>query len=162
MIPLFEHNLADRERVLGDDHPETLISCGNLAYAYHSADRLEEAIALFERTLADPYHSQGLPSRRSARSTSSASLMSVLSQPAVAQPAAGNVAALARRVNVASAGRTHGSGTVIITHTTFPPALRYAPQSLLKVSTRSSPRPPSSSTAIAAWRTGMAALASQT
>ncbi len=45
--------LADCERVLGADHPQTLGSRNNLAYAYREAGRLEEAIPLFERTLAD-------------------------------------------------------------------------------------------------------------
>ncbi len=40
-------------RVLGSDHPDTLGSRNNLAYAYRSAGRLGEAIPLFERTLAD-------------------------------------------------------------------------------------------------------------
>ena len=44
---------ADRERVLGADHPDTLRSRNNLAGAYRSAGRLDEAIALYERTLAD-------------------------------------------------------------------------------------------------------------
>ena len=38
---------------LGADHPDTLTSRNNLAYAYRSAGRLAEATALFERTLAD-------------------------------------------------------------------------------------------------------------
>ena len=42
-----------RERVLGADHPDTLTARNNLADAYVSAGRLDEAIPLFERTLAD-------------------------------------------------------------------------------------------------------------
>ncbi|MGH3156065.1 MAG: tetratricopeptide repeat protein, partial [Streptosporangiaceae bacterium] len=45
--------LADRERVLGDTHPDTLTSRSNLASAYQEAGRVAEAIPLFERTLAD-------------------------------------------------------------------------------------------------------------
>jgi tetratricopeptide (TPR) repeat protein len=45
--------VADRERVLGADHPDTLTSRNNLAYAYQSAGRLGEAVPLYERTLAD-------------------------------------------------------------------------------------------------------------
>ena len=52
-IPLFERTLADSERVLGADHPDTLGSRNNLAGAYRAAGRLEQAIPLFERTLAD-------------------------------------------------------------------------------------------------------------
>ena len=52
-IPLLERTLADRERVLGPDHPDTLTSRNNLAYAYVAAGRAAEAIPLYERTLAD-------------------------------------------------------------------------------------------------------------
>jgi tetratricopeptide (TPR) repeat protein len=41
------------ERVLGADHPDTLISRNNLAYAYESAGDLGRAIPLHEVTLAD-------------------------------------------------------------------------------------------------------------
>jgi hypothetical protein len=60
-----ERTLADRERVLGPDHPDTLASQNNLADAYESAGRLTEATALLERTLADrervlgPDHANG-------------------------------------------------------------------------------------------------------
>ena len=40
-------------RTLGPDHPDTLASRGNLAAAYLSAGRLEQAVPLFERTLTD-------------------------------------------------------------------------------------------------------------
>mgnify|MGYP000936789235 CR=1 FL=1 len=52
-ITLFEKNLADSERVLGPDHPGTLVSRNNLALAYQDAGRLEKAIDLFKQTLAD-------------------------------------------------------------------------------------------------------------
>ena len=52
-VPLLEKVLADRERVLGADHPDSLQSRNNLAGAYRSAGRVSEAIALFERALAD-------------------------------------------------------------------------------------------------------------
>jgi hypothetical protein len=45
--------LADQLRVLGDDHPDTLASRGNLAGAYESAGRLGEAIPLLEQNLTD-------------------------------------------------------------------------------------------------------------
>jgi tetratricopeptide (TPR) repeat protein len=44
---------ANRERVLGAEHPDTLSSRNNLAGAYQSAGRLTEAIPLYEQTLAD-------------------------------------------------------------------------------------------------------------
>ena len=44
-------NLLDE--TLGPDHPDTLTSHNNLAVAYRSAGRLDEAIRLFERTLTD-------------------------------------------------------------------------------------------------------------
>ena len=40
-------------KILGDDHPQTLTSRNNLAYAYYSAGRLGEAIPLYEQVLAD-------------------------------------------------------------------------------------------------------------
>jgi tetratricopeptide (TPR) repeat protein len=46
-------NLADRERLLGPDHPHTLSSRFHLALVYESARRLNEAISLYEQTLAD-------------------------------------------------------------------------------------------------------------
>ena len=52
-IPLYEKALADSARVRGDEHPDTLISRGNLAGAYYAAGRLGEAIPLFEEVLAD-------------------------------------------------------------------------------------------------------------
>ena len=39
--------------VLGEDPPSTLTSRNNLALAYQDAGRLDEAIPLYERTLAD-------------------------------------------------------------------------------------------------------------
>jgi tetratricopeptide (TPR) repeat protein len=45
--------VADRERVLGETHPDTLQSRNDLAAAYQAAGRLAEAIPLCERTLAD-------------------------------------------------------------------------------------------------------------
>ena len=43
--------VADSQRVLGPDHPDTLTAQNNLAVAYQEADRAAEAIPLFERTL---------------------------------------------------------------------------------------------------------------
>jgi tetratricopeptide (TPR) repeat protein len=51
--PVLQRALADRERVLGADHPQALTSRNNLAYAYRSAGRLGEAIPMFEQALAD-------------------------------------------------------------------------------------------------------------
>ena len=44
-IALFEQALADCVRVLGEDHPSTLISRNNLADAYREAGDLGRAIA---------------------------------------------------------------------------------------------------------------------
>ncbi|MFC4016025.1 tetratricopeptide repeat protein [Nonomuraea purpurea] len=52
-IPLLKTTLADLERVLGADHPDTLNSRNNLAYAYQTAGDLSRAILLHEATLAD-------------------------------------------------------------------------------------------------------------
>ena len=43
-ITLLEQTLADRERVLGADHPDTLRTRNNLATAYRDAGRAAEAI----------------------------------------------------------------------------------------------------------------------
>ena len=48
-----ERTLADRERTLGPDHPHTLASRANLAYAYSQAGWLAKAIPLYERSFAD-------------------------------------------------------------------------------------------------------------
>jgi hypothetical protein len=45
--------VADCERLLGADDPDTIVACSNLAYAYQAAGRTAEAIILCERTLAD-------------------------------------------------------------------------------------------------------------
>jgi hypothetical protein len=45
--------VEDSERLLGPDHPETLISRNNLANAYQDAGWAGEAIPLHEQTLAD-------------------------------------------------------------------------------------------------------------
>ena len=52
-IPLYERTLADAQRVLGDDHPNTLAFRSNLAGAYSSAGDVGRAIPLYEQTLAD-------------------------------------------------------------------------------------------------------------
>jgi tetratricopeptide (TPR) repeat protein len=44
---------TDCQQVLGADHPDTLTSRNNLAYAYRSAGDLDRAIPLHEQTLAD-------------------------------------------------------------------------------------------------------------
>ncbi|GAA4102567.1 hypothetical protein GCM10022248_89430 [Nonomuraea soli] len=46
-IPLLKQTLADYERVLGVDHPDTLNSRNNLAGAYQSAGDLDRAIPLY-------------------------------------------------------------------------------------------------------------------
>jgi tetratricopeptide (TPR) repeat protein len=45
--------VADHERLLGPDHPDTLLSRTDLAYAYLDRDERSKAIRLFEGTLAD-------------------------------------------------------------------------------------------------------------
>ena len=50
-IAIGERLLADQERVLGPDHPDTLASRNNLAIAYRAAGRTDEAISLAR---ADP------------------------------------------------------------------------------------------------------------
>ncbi len=45
--------MADRERLLGDDHPDTLTARANLAASYQQAGRTSEAIAILGRVVAD-------------------------------------------------------------------------------------------------------------
>ncbi len=52
-ILIAEPLLADQERVLGADHPDTLTTRHNLALAYQDTGRTAEAITLLEQTLAD-------------------------------------------------------------------------------------------------------------
>ena len=68
-ILIGERLLADQERVLDPDHPDTLSSRDNLANVYRSAGRGDEAIGLHEQTLAarervlGPDHPDTLASR---------------------------------------------------------------------------------------------------
>ena len=68
-IVIGERLLANYERVLGPDHPGTLVNRNNLAVAYGGAARLDEAISLHEQTLAarervlGPDHPHTLSSR---------------------------------------------------------------------------------------------------
>ena len=60
--------------ILGPDHPGTLASHSNLAYAYQAAGRLDDAIPLFEQNLTDftrvlgPHHPNTLISRNNLAS----------------------------------------------------------------------------------------------
>jgi len=68
-IVIGERLVADQERVLGPDHPDTLASGNNLALAYQEAGRTDEAISLHEQALAarervlGPDHPDTLQSR---------------------------------------------------------------------------------------------------
>ena len=53
--------MADRERMLGETDPHTLLSRANLAHAYWNAGRLDEAIPLLERALGDCERVLGRP-----------------------------------------------------------------------------------------------------
>ena len=50
---LGERLVADRERLLGPEHPDTLSARANLASSYWSAGRTADAIAIGEQVLAD-------------------------------------------------------------------------------------------------------------
>ncbi len=68
-IAIGEQLLADQERLLGADHPDTLTARNNLATAYQTVRRTSEAITLDEQTLAarerilGPDHPDTLKSR---------------------------------------------------------------------------------------------------
>ena len=67
-------SVAQAGNFLGPDHPDTLASRNNLAYAYRDAGRLNEAIPLFEQALTDrtrilgPHHPDTLASRNNLAS----------------------------------------------------------------------------------------------
>ena len=52
--------MAEREKLLGPDHPKTLITRSNLAAAYHSAGHFGEAIDAWEELLLDCQRVLGL------------------------------------------------------------------------------------------------------
>uniref|UniRef100_UPI0013005759 tetratricopeptide repeat protein n=1 Tax=Streptomyces triticisoli TaxID=2182797 RepID=UPI0013005759 len=52
-LELDERVLADYERLLGLDHPDTLTARSNLAVSYRDAGRIREALDLCERVLVD-------------------------------------------------------------------------------------------------------------
>ncbi|WP_146179949.1 tetratricopeptide repeat protein [Micromonospora sp. RP3T] len=68
-LALSERLLTDRERVLGADHPDTLIARSDLALTYETTGRVELAVVLLEQVLADseralgPDHPDTLTSR---------------------------------------------------------------------------------------------------
>ncbi len=51
--PLLRRTLEIRSRVLGEDHPNTVASCNNLAANLHSQGRYADAEALFRKSLQD-------------------------------------------------------------------------------------------------------------
>jgi tetratricopeptide (TPR) repeat protein len=51
-IAVLERARLTRQRELGADHPDTLTTLNNLAWAYHAAGKLPEAIKLFEQVKA--------------------------------------------------------------------------------------------------------------
>ena len=67
--------LKQAEGRLGPDHPDTLTSCNNLAYAYQAAGRLTAALPLYEATLTarervqGPNHPDTLTSRDNLATT---------------------------------------------------------------------------------------------
>jgi tetratricopeptide (TPR) repeat protein len=52
-VPLHEQNIADSERVLGPDHPETLVARANLGYLYALQDQPARALEVHQRNLTD-------------------------------------------------------------------------------------------------------------
>ena len=52
-LELNEMVFVESTRILGDDHPDTLVAKSNLAVYYRSVGRYDEAIKLHEQTLAD-------------------------------------------------------------------------------------------------------------
>jgi lipopolysaccharide exporter len=52
-VTVHERTLADRARLLGSDHPQTVAARANLAYTYSQAGWPSKTIPLYERMLAD-------------------------------------------------------------------------------------------------------------
>jgi hypothetical protein len=52
-LSLFQRTLTDRERVLGPNHPDTVMTRNNVAWAYHGLGLLPEALRLYEQALTD-------------------------------------------------------------------------------------------------------------
>ena len=50
---LADRQWADRQRLLGAEHPDTLTARANLATSYQAAGRTDQAITLLEAVLAD-------------------------------------------------------------------------------------------------------------
>lgn len=67
--PLHRQNLADCERVLGADHPQTLVSRANLAYLYALQGQPARSLELHQRNLADcqRFHGPDHPRALNAR-----------------------------------------------------------------------------------------------
>lgn len=90
-IPLFEEVLAERVRVLGADHPDTIASRGNLAGAYESAWCLGKAISQYKKVLAHQLrvlgadHPSTLASRRNLEAARRARESGSASAPGVAE-----------------------------------------------------------------------------
>jgi lipopolysaccharide exporter len=68
-VTLLERALADREQTLGPNHPHTLASRANLAYAYGEAGWMAKAIPVYERTYADWRRLLGSDHPRTLRSS---------------------------------------------------------------------------------------------
>ena len=58
-IALFEHNLTDRQRIIGPDHPQTLATRGGLAGALLDVGRTEQAIEMLRSLLEDYIRTMG-------------------------------------------------------------------------------------------------------
>ena len=91
-IVIGERLVADQERVLGPDHPDTLTSRNNLAVAYRAAGRIDEAITLHEQTLAarervlGPDHPDTLPRATTSPSPTGTRAASMRRSPCTSRP----------------------------------------------------------------------------
>ena len=67
---LFQETLVARERLLGSDHPDSLLSSSSLANCYLRVGRIDEAVQMHRANLADrewvlgPQHPRTFTSRR--------------------------------------------------------------------------------------------------
>ncbi|HCT75440.1 MAG TPA: hypothetical protein DGG94_11070 [Micromonosporaceae bacterium] len=85
-IDLHQQILADRLRMPGADHPETLNSRHYLAYAYHSMGRLDKAIDLFQKIIADSERMLSLADTLNAKDRSDLTIKSPFGPHGVRKP----------------------------------------------------------------------------
>jgi tetratricopeptide (TPR) repeat protein len=107
-VALFERVEADRERVLGGDHPTTLVSRHGVAFYLGELGRREEALALYERVAADAERVLGREDAISRSARGGAALMRLRLQDD--QPMPRELREILRWVPAGPPGASSGAG----------------------------------------------------